>query len=710
MANEKRVRVNGGYGTIAAALGAGDTTIAFTSTPAFPTIDASSYLPLVLEPHTPNMEIVWLTAYPVGGERALTWASNGDTNGIIYRIGTQPGGGAFANPATAGKIGIAAFSFFAGWDAYKVADRTASSSYSSNTSGTSEYLRWDFGPYRKVRVTDYSVQHRHDSAANALRTWKLQGSNDNATWTDLDNRVADATLTAAGQWAHFTCSSPQATGFRYIRLLQQAADYLVVQEVEFYGGLSDVNDPPAGATGPFGTIVRGREGTAAVAHASGKPWVHGPTVSDVPDSLALPTVGTTYDEEFEPTIPSYKAAVLADTPLHYYRLNEPLGAAGVLDSSGNTGHTATPTAVTFNAPGLLPGDADPAASFNGASSFITLPATADLDSIYNFTVEAVIQSSAAAAGGIIDRDNGGGVRGIQFKMNADGTLQLLVFDRSNGGIFNYITGGTINDGKPHHCAATYDNVTIRVYVDGVQVASVAFANGALGQNGAAMAIGRNQGGVNYFNGTIDEVAIYTTALSAARIAAHAAAVQPLASKWSWVNKGTSTISIARSLGILSVPSAGASDAMRGIFETVPATPWEFTTGPCSMTAPGGGATSIFGLFARSSGGGQMSGVGLQVNSSNTPQLVVVNFASSSAFSSYPVQLPNVIPMAGVYLRVKDDGTNLIFSYSLNGVVFRTVYTVGRAAFLTGGPNQIGLALAAYNGDVIGATDWLRRTA
>jgi len=67
-----------------------------------------------------------------------------------------------------------------------------------------------------------------------------------------------------------------------------------------------------------------------------------------------------------------------------------------------------------------------------------------------------------------------------------------------------------------HLAATYDGVMMRLYVNGVQVASRA-QTGAIATSTNALQIGGDTIYGQYFAGRIDEVRIYNRALSAAQI-------------------------------------------------------------------------------------------------------------------------------------------------------------------------------------------------
>jgi hypothetical protein len=60
---------------------------------------------------------------------------------------------------------------------------------------------------------------------------------------------------------------------------------------------------------------------------------------------------------------------------------------------------------------------------------------------------------------------------------------------------------------------------VTIYVDGVSVGSVT-ANVNLLSAATNFNIARSTGAVNYFNGTLDEISIYNTALSGATVLSH----------------------------------------------------------------------------------------------------------------------------------------------------------------------------------------------
>lgn len=109
---------------------------------------------------------------------------------------------------------------------------------------------------------------------------------------------------------------------------------------------------------------------------------------------------------------------------------------------------------------------------------------------------------------------------------SNGAHRLRVRLRTGGVTDTLIpTGAPLVTGQWYHCAATYDGVTLRLYQDGVQIASMP-KSGALDQAPAVgVAIG-NQPTVasdRPWNGWIDQVAVHARALPASEIAAIVAA-------------------------------------------------------------------------------------------------------------------------------------------------------------------------------------------
>jgi len=109
---------------------------------------------------------------------------------------------------------------------------------------------------------------------------------------------------------------------------------------------------------------------------------------------------------------------------------------------------------------------------------------------------------------------------VPFSLSTHNGGEFLIVNGSNQ--YKASAGGDINDGAWHHLAATYDSSDMKIYVDG-QLLGVNNSNsGPLPTNDFSVWIGRHYDPNNssdYFNGTIDDVTIYSRALSSTQIEA-----------------------------------------------------------------------------------------------------------------------------------------------------------------------------------------------
>lgn len=234
---------------------------------------------------------------------------------------------------------------------------------------------------------------------------------------------------------------------------------------------------------------------------------------------------------------SYSSEVLADAPLVYYRFNEPTAALTAEDSSGNgrtgTWQGASQSQYRSRVAGLLAGDADGAVSVSGvaAGNFVpgvAIPGAAWMN-VSTYTLEALIQvpsATAAVARSIIDRDPSTSERIFQFRLETTGKLSLI-FWTPTAGPFTLTSTATLTANTTYHVAATYDGTTARLYVNGTASGTLTQTGGARTSATARLGFGFNAVAAQPFVGTMDEGAVYGTALSAARIAAHYnAAINP----------------------------------------------------------------------------------------------------------------------------------------------------------------------------------------
>jgi Concanavalin A-like lectin/glucanases superfamily len=181
----------------------------------------------------------------------------------------------------------------------------------------------------------------------------------------------------------------------------------------------------------------------------------------------------------------------------------------VADSSGN-GNTGTISGATWTTQGKF----GSALVFDGTSAVVTVPGAASLQLTTGMTLEAWVYPTVAPAGwrAVIDK-------------NVDRYYLMASSDQGN----RPVAGGTWAAGNQNapgptvlavntwtHLAATFDGATVRLYVNGTQVASQAQTTPLTTSTGTLQIGGDAYWGEN-FAGRIDEVRIYNRALSAAEI-------------------------------------------------------------------------------------------------------------------------------------------------------------------------------------------------
>jgi hypothetical protein len=226
---------------------------------------------------------------------------------------------------------------------------------------------------------------------------------------------------------------------------------------------------------------------------------------------------------------NYSAVILADTPIGYWRLGEASTTSIAADSSGS----ATPSngfytrGVVSGAAGAIHGDPDTAATFDGASAFVIIPNSTGgtFDLANGFSLEAWVinngQSGVGQAGRILSNRAANGW-GFGILHVGDG-VRFTTF-----GVKDYDSSLTVipQDGNYHYIVVVFDSSNAATfYLDGQMTDSIP-GPGPAKTSSNDLNIGRNPGTTQeYFNGNIDEAAIYNYELTAAQIAAHYAAAQ-----------------------------------------------------------------------------------------------------------------------------------------------------------------------------------------
>lgn len=226
----------------------------------------------------------------------------------------------------------------------------------------------------------------------------------------------------------------------------------------------------------------------------------------------------------------YAATILADSPVGYWRLGESDPSMPAADATGNGNDGTYFGGVMLGQPGAIVGDPDTAAAFDGSSAFVDIPSTpgGTFDLTANFSLEAWVinngQNPDIHLGRIVA--NGGiGLRGYGWGILPNNEVRYTTW-----GILDFDSRLTIvpQDSAWHYLALTFDNTaTAYFYLDGQLTDTITDPQARLARSSEFdLIIGDTPTGLQeFYNGTIDEVAIYNYVLTADQIAAHFQAAQ-----------------------------------------------------------------------------------------------------------------------------------------------------------------------------------------
>jgi hypothetical protein len=215
----------------------------------------------------------------------------------------------------------------------------------------------------------------------------------------------------------------------------------------------------------------------------------------------------------------------------YYRLDE-LAGSTMCDSSISAANGTYQSANdTLGIPGALTGTPDTGVRGNGGATGVGEGGPSGITGNHSFTLEGWFRSTGTnQVQQLVDMGTAGigNIAGLGVWSHSSGSRVLL--DEFNGVDYWPTAPVDLYDTKWHYLAATYDQSTGQVagYVDGVNLGAHAVKNAVnLSPGNIRVGLWIDQAFNKPFVGDMDEIAVYPSALSAARIAAHvAAAAQP----------------------------------------------------------------------------------------------------------------------------------------------------------------------------------------
>jgi hypothetical protein len=212
---------------------------------------------------------------------------------------------------------------------------------------------------------------------------------------------------------------------------------------------------------------------------------------------------------------SYRTTVLADNPVSYWRLGETSGTTAADQKGTNPG--SYQKSPSLGVASLLASDsANKAVGLDGTNDDVRVASSGSLNLTLPLTLEAWIKPSALPASGsfksILSKAGAYSLQfngpQLEFTIIQSGTKRRLK-----------AASGAIQIGQTYHVVGTYDGAAQRLFINGSQVANQALSGGA-SVTSNPLYIGSWNGSSEFFAGTIDEAAVYGSALGASRVSAH----------------------------------------------------------------------------------------------------------------------------------------------------------------------------------------------
>ena len=165
-------------------------------------------------------------------------------------------------------------------------------------------------------------------------------------------------------------------------------------------------------------------------------------------------------------IGNFANEVLADGPIGYWRLGEPLGSVSAADASGNANTGTCSDGITFGQPGFHGGDM--AALFDGATGRIIVLNSNSLNPPH-ITMEAKVRWDGPndLYQRIIEKSRFRELAQYGMGILPNGHVRVELRTSSATTSVNVDSIAVVAQGVETHVAATYDGNVIRIYLNGV---------------------------------------------------------------------------------------------------------------------------------------------------------------------------------------------------------------------------------------------------
>ena len=211
----------------------------------------------------------------------------------------------------------------------------------------------------------------------------------------------------------------------------------------------------------------------------------------------------------------YRTRVVAAAPTSFWRFDDTNSTLRDVRGYANGTYVNGPQ---LGAGGLLAGDPNAAAAFNGSSQYADVAADPAWTAS-SFSIEVVVKPSALPVNKTIWATQTSTLRGWWLNTGATGIVRMFVGD---GSAWRFDSSGPVlNPSTTYHIVVTWDGTQARLYVNGALVSTGPTATMATAPT-AVMRFGANSAGpAQYWPGVIDDASFYPFVLTPSTIAAHA---------------------------------------------------------------------------------------------------------------------------------------------------------------------------------------------
>ena len=226
----------------------------------------------------------------------------------------------------------------------------------------------------------------------------------------------------------------------------------------------------------------------------------------------------------------YQAEVESDNPIAYWRLSESTGTTaenlGSLGDAADATYSGNPNLGSSSL--LWSGYGSSAAEFDGVDDGVKIPDNSSINTSVSTqkTVELIFNADTVTGKQVI-YEQGGASNGLNIYLE-DAQLKLGAWVSNSGEWLSY----DINANSTYHVVLVFDSGELTGYVNGNSIGTVTTSFSSLPSHTEDVAIAQmsdytrfsntesSSGNGYYFDGTIDEVALYDTALSGVQVQYH----------------------------------------------------------------------------------------------------------------------------------------------------------------------------------------------